>query len=361
MPAPPAKRPSIWIIVPTYNERENVGPITDGDPRDRAGRARPDRRRRLSRRHRRAGRRDGPRQPRDRRPAPRRPSRASAGPTWPPSSDAARPRRRHRGPDGRRLQPSGPVPAVAARAAASTGRADLVLGSRYVKGGQIPRWNIFRRLVSRGGSVFAGVVLLMPYRDLTGGFKAWRAGALRAIDLDRLHAGGYAFQIETTFQARLAGARIVEVPITFEERRAGTVEDEHEHLHGGLPAGPGAPGQEPAPQAPRAARASSDPTESSEQPFNRARAWPTAGLEAVQRGVETRPVTATDLRNCVDKPVGRAPAPRARFGLARRGHEKPNDSTDSRIGRTMRDRGSFGRFCCPSPSGPPMPARRRAA
>jgi dolichol-phosphate mannosyltransferase len=101
-------------------------------------------------------------------------------------------------------------------------RADLVLGSRYVKGGQIPRWNMFRRLISRGGSVFAGVVLLMPYRDLTGGFKAWRADALRAIDLDSLHAGGYAFQIETTFKARLAGARVVETPITFEERRAGT-------------------------------------------------------------------------------------------------------------------------------------------
>jgi dolichol-phosphate mannosyltransferase len=100
-------------------------------------------------------------------------------------------------------------------------RADLVLGSRYVKGGHIPRWNVFRRLISRGGSIFAGVVLLMPYRDLTGGFKAFRAPVLRAIDLDRLHAGGYAFQIETTFRARLAGARIVETPITFEERRLG--------------------------------------------------------------------------------------------------------------------------------------------
>ena len=102
-----------------------------------------------------------------------------------------------------------------------SGKADVVLGSRYVKGGQIPRWNILRRLVSRGGSVFAGVVLLMPYRDLTGGFKAWRVPVLRAIDVDHLHAGGYAFQIETTFRARLAGARIIEVPITFEERREG--------------------------------------------------------------------------------------------------------------------------------------------
>jgi dolichol-phosphate mannosyltransferase len=103
----------------------------------------------------------------------------------------------------------------------ATGRADLVLGSRYVRGGKIPRWNILRRLVSRGGSIFAGVVLLMPYRDLTGGFKAFRAQVLREIDLDRLHAGGYAFQIETTFRARLAGAQVLEVPITFEERRVG--------------------------------------------------------------------------------------------------------------------------------------------
>jgi dolichol-phosphate mannosyltransferase len=102
-----------------------------------------------------------------------------------------------------------------------SGRADLVLGSRYVKGGQIPRWNILRRLVSRGGSIFAGVVLLLPFHDLTGGFKAWRSPALGAIDLEHLHAGGYGFQIETTFRARQAGARIVEVPITFEERRVG--------------------------------------------------------------------------------------------------------------------------------------------
>jgi dolichol-phosphate mannosyltransferase len=103
-----------------------------------------------------------------------------------------------------------------------SGSADLVLGSRYVKGGHIPRWNILRRIVSRGGSLFASVVLLMPYRDLTGGFKAWRCTALQQMDLDKLHAGGYAFQIETTFRARLAGAHVVEVPITFEERRLGT-------------------------------------------------------------------------------------------------------------------------------------------
>jgi dolichol-phosphate mannosyltransferase len=102
-----------------------------------------------------------------------------------------------------------------------SGKADLVIGSRYVKGGVIPKWSLVRRIVSRGGSLFAGTVLLMPYRDLTGGFKAWRGETLRAIDLDRLNAGGYAFQIETTFRSRLAGARVREVPITFEERREG--------------------------------------------------------------------------------------------------------------------------------------------
>jgi dolichol-phosphate mannosyltransferase len=102
-----------------------------------------------------------------------------------------------------------------------SGTADLVLGSRYAKGGQIPRWSLLRRIVSRCGSLFAGTVLLMPYRDLTGGFKAWNAQVLRDLDLDDIHAGGYGFQVETTFRARLAGARIVEVPITFEERRLG--------------------------------------------------------------------------------------------------------------------------------------------
>jgi dolichol-phosphate mannosyltransferase len=101
------------------------------------------------------------------------------------------------------------------------GRADMVLGSRYVPGGQIPRWNPMRRFISKGGGRFARIVLRLPYRDLTGGFKAIRSEVLQAIDLDAVHAGGYAFQIETTFRAHRLGARIVEVPITFEERREG--------------------------------------------------------------------------------------------------------------------------------------------
>lgn len=101
------------------------------------------------------------------------------------------------------------------------GNADLVLGSRYVPGGQIPRWPALRRFISRGGSRFARIVLRLPYQDLTGGFKAWRADLLESIDADSVHAGGYAFQIEMTFRAHRLGARIQEVPITFEERREG--------------------------------------------------------------------------------------------------------------------------------------------
>ncbi len=113
-----------------------------------------------------------------------------------------------------RFLPSLVAPVVA-------GDNDLVLGSRYVPGGQIPRWPLLRRLVSRGGSVYSQVVLLLPFHDLTGGYKAWAAPLLAAIDLDAVGAGGYVFQIEMTFRARRLGARIREVPITFEERREG--------------------------------------------------------------------------------------------------------------------------------------------
>jgi dolichol-phosphate mannosyltransferase len=101
------------------------------------------------------------------------------------------------------------------------GRADLVIGSRYAAGGGVVDWGIGRRIVSRGGSVFAGVVLALRPRDLTGGFKAWRAATLAAVPFDGVHAGGYVFQIEMTFRASRAGARIEEYPITFRDRRIG--------------------------------------------------------------------------------------------------------------------------------------------
>jgi dolichol-phosphate mannosyltransferase len=101
------------------------------------------------------------------------------------------------------------------------GRADLVIGSRYVRGGQVIEWGIGRRLISRMGSLFARTVLGLRPRDLTGGFKAWRAATLGAIPFDGVHAGGYVFQIEMTHRASRAGARVAEVPITFRDRRVG--------------------------------------------------------------------------------------------------------------------------------------------
>jgi dolichol-phosphate mannosyltransferase len=101
------------------------------------------------------------------------------------------------------------------------GTADMVIGSRYVRGGGVVDWGLGRRIVSRGGSVFAGTVLGLRPRDLTGGFKAWRASTLEAVPFAGIHAGGYVFQIEMTFRASRAGARIQEVPITFRDRRIG--------------------------------------------------------------------------------------------------------------------------------------------
>jgi dolichol-phosphate mannosyltransferase len=99
--------------------------------------------------------------------------------------------------------------------------ADLVIGSRYTPGGGVVDWGLGRRVVSRGGSLFARIVLGLGPHDLTGGFKAWRAATLAAISFDGIHAGGYVFQIEMTYRANLAGARIREVPITFRDRRVG--------------------------------------------------------------------------------------------------------------------------------------------
>lgn len=99
--------------------------------------------------------------------------------------------------------------------------ADMVIGSRYVRGGGVTEWGLARRVVSRGGSTFARIVLGLPAHDLTGGFKAWRRDTLAAIPWNGIHAGGYVFQIETTYRAQRAGARVVEVPIVFRDRRVG--------------------------------------------------------------------------------------------------------------------------------------------
>jgi dolichol-phosphate mannosyltransferase len=101
------------------------------------------------------------------------------------------------------------------------GQADLVVGSRYTAGGGVVDWGLGRRLISRGGSIFARTVLGLDPHDLTGGFKAWRSTTLASIPFEGVHAGGYVFQIEMTFRASRAGARVHEVPITFRDRRVG--------------------------------------------------------------------------------------------------------------------------------------------
>lgn len=112
-------------------------------------------------------------------------------------------------------------PADLPRLVAATERADLAIGSRYVPGGRIEGWGRGRRLLSRGGSWYAGRVLGADVADLTGGFKCFRRATLEAIGLHRVRANGYAFQIELTHRALRAGCTVVELPIVFRERDLG--------------------------------------------------------------------------------------------------------------------------------------------
>jgi dolichol-phosphate mannosyltransferase len=105
--------------------------------------------------------------------------------------------------------------------AAAENGADLVLGSRYVDRGSVTDWGLLRKLVSRGGSWYARRLLGVPVRDLTGGFKCFRREVLEAIDLDGVHADGYGFQIELTYCAIQLGFKVVEIPIVFRDRRVG--------------------------------------------------------------------------------------------------------------------------------------------
>jgi dolichol-phosphate mannosyltransferase len=99
--------------------------------------------------------------------------------------------------------------------------ADLALGSRYVPGGAVTDWGLLRRALSRGGCLYAQVVLGLPIKDLTGGFKCFRRDVLEAIDLDTVHSQGYAFQVELTYRALARGFKVAEVPIVFRDRRLG--------------------------------------------------------------------------------------------------------------------------------------------
>jgi dolichol-phosphate mannosyltransferase len=104
----------------------------------------------------------------------------------------------------------------------ATENADLAIGSRYVPGGGITEWGPVRRFISRGGSAYARVALGLPIKDLTGGFKCFRRIVLETIDLQTIEARGYAFQVETTYRAIKSGFRVVEVPIVFKDRTDGT-------------------------------------------------------------------------------------------------------------------------------------------
>ena len=112
-------------------------------------------------------------------------------------------------------------PADVQRLTAAADDADLVIGSRYVPGGGTRNWGLVRRLISRGGSLYAQLLLGVPVHDLTGGFKCYRRSVLETIDLDAIDSKGYAFQIETSYRAIRAGFRVVEVPIVFVDRQVG--------------------------------------------------------------------------------------------------------------------------------------------
>lgn len=112
-------------------------------------------------------------------------------------------------------------PSVIPEMLAAARSCDVVIGSRYMKGGRIENWDFFRRLVSRFGNWYAQLVLGLPYRDLTGGFKCWRKKVVESMELDSLSSVGYNFQIETTYWAYKKGYKICEIPITFTERKTG--------------------------------------------------------------------------------------------------------------------------------------------
>ena len=112
-------------------------------------------------------------------------------------------------------------PADVPRLLEAAGDADLVLGSRYVPGGSVEDWGAVRRAISSGGSIYARLVLGVPVRDLTGGFKCFRRAVLETIDLDAIQSRGYAFQIELTYRALRRGFRVREIPIRFVDREIG--------------------------------------------------------------------------------------------------------------------------------------------
>ena len=217
-PSRSAPPPSVVVVVPTYNERDNLGrlvpavlalgpsyrvtvvddasPDGTGELADELAAAHPGRVRVLH-----------------------RPAKRGIGPAYIAGFRAALA-------DGADLiaQMDADLshdPADLPRLVAAAADNDLVLGSRYVPGGGTVGWSLGRRLLSRLGGRYARAVLGVPIADLTGGFKVWRRATLAALDLGAIRADGYGFQIETTYRALRIGARVAELPIVFADRVAG--------------------------------------------------------------------------------------------------------------------------------------------
>ena len=207
-----------WLVLPTYNEAENIEPfvaavrsnlpadariliVDDGSPDGTGERAD-----RLAERH-------------DNVSVLHRRQKEGLGPAY-----IAGFRRALAGGAGLVLEMDSDFshdPAYLPRLLDAAERADLVIGSRYVGGGGISDWGPVRRFISRGGSAYSRLVLGVDVHDLTGGFKCFRREVLEAIDLDSVEVRGYAFQVEMTYRAIRLGFKVVEVPIVFRDRRAG--------------------------------------------------------------------------------------------------------------------------------------------
>jgi dolichol-phosphate mannosyltransferase len=217
MPRSPAPGP-VWLILPTYNEAANLEPLVEAALAKLPGSARvlivddgsPDRTGEIAERLATEG---------ERVSVLHRPRKEGLGPAY-----VAGFRRALAGGAGLVLAMDADFshdPAYLPRLLEAAESADLVLGSRYVAGGGVSDWSAARRAISRGGNVYARLVLGVGVRDLTGGFKCFRSEVLEAIDLDTVGSRGYAFQVETTYRAIRRGFRVTEVPIVFRERRAG--------------------------------------------------------------------------------------------------------------------------------------------
>jgi dolichol-phosphate mannosyltransferase len=219
MPPPDSVRGPAWLILPTYNEAENIGPLVAAILEKLPASARvlivddnsPDGTGEIADRLAAEG---------ERIEVLHRPSKEGLGPAY-----IAGFRRALAGGAGLIVEMDADFshePAYLPRLLEEARRVDLAIGSRYVPGGGVGDWGALRRAISRGGSAYARLVLGVPVHDMTGGFKCFRREVLEAIDLDSVRSRGYAFQVELTYRAIQRGFRVAEVPIVFRDRRVGS-------------------------------------------------------------------------------------------------------------------------------------------